>query len=107
MISNKYDYETKKIINYFFGSMFIYITGSKDNINKKPHTAAMDIMLKELKLDINNVIYIGDSHFDAEFANNCGCDYFLVTYGEENIKTLRRFNPIAFINYPRELLNFL
>lgn len=107
VISNKYDYETKKIIHHFFEGMFIYITGSKDSVNKKPQTDAMDIMLKELNLEVENVIYIGDSHIDAEFANNCGCDYILVTYGEEHIETLKKFKPLAFINYPEELLKYL
>ena len=107
VISNKYDFETKKIIRHFFGEIFTYISGSKDNVKKKPFKDAMDNMLQELEIDIKNVVYIGDSHFDAEFANNCGCDYFLVTYGEEDEETLKKYSPIAFVNYPDELLKFL
>ena len=107
VISNKFDLGTQKIIKHFFGERFIYISGSKENIKKKPHMEAMNIMLESLKLNNNDVVYVGDSHFDAEFAINCGCKYFLVTYGEESIEELKYYNPIAFIKDIKEILTFL
>lgn len=107
VISNKFDIGTQKIIKHFFGDRFTYITGSKENIKKKPHVEVMNRMLEKLKIDIDKVIYVGDSHFDAEFAINCGCKYFLVTYGEEKIDLLESYSPIAFIDDIYSIINFL
>lgn len=107
VISNKPDRETKKVIKHFFNDRFIYVAGAKKEVERKPNKEAMTILTKELNIDISDVIYVGDSHFDAEFAINSGCPYFLFDYGYEKKEILYTYNPIAFLKMPSDLLKYL
>ena len=107
VISNKPDKETKKVIRNYFGNRFSYIAGAKQEVARKPNKESMDILLKELSMSIEDVIYIGDSHFDAEFAINSGCPYFLFDYGYEKKEILYTYKPIAFLSKPDDLLKYL
>lgn len=107
VISNKPDFETKKVIDYFFKDRFIYVAGAKENVKRKPDKEAMSNLLETLHLNIEDVYYIGDSHFDAEFAINSGCKFFLFEYGYENQEILHTYNPVAFLNNPLDLLKYM
>ena len=71
---------------------------------RKPHPEAMEILMKELNLSINDITYIGDSQFDAMFAENSGCEYFLFEYGYSSKELIHKFKPTAFLNNAKELL---
>lgn len=107
VISNKPDKETKKVIKHYFGDRFIYLAGAKKEVERKPHKEAMEILCRQLNLAIEDIIYVGDSHFDADFAINSGCPYFLFTYGYENKETLYTYKPLAFLSEPNDLLKYL
>lgn len=107
VISNKPDRETKKVVKHYFGDRFIYLAGAKDGVERKPHKEAMEILCRELSLNINDIIYVGDSHFDADFAINSGCRYFLFEYGYEDKEILHTYKPIAFLNEAKDLLKHL
>lgn len=106
VISNKPDFDTNRVVKHYFGDRFKYVVGSKKEVQRKPHKEAMDILLKELSLNINDIIYVGDSHFDADFAINCGCEYFLFTYGYESKEILYSYKPVAFLDKARDLLKY-
>lgn len=106
VISNKPDADTKRIIKYYFGDRFEYVYGWKNEVNRKPDKMAMDIMMRELSLDINDIIYIGDSRYDAEFAINSGCDYYLFEYGYENKEVLYSYKPLHFLSKANDLLKY-
>lgn len=105
VISNKPDFDTQRIVRHYFGDRFSYVAGSKVGVARKPHPEAMDILLNELNLNISDITYIGDSQFDAMFAENCGCKYFLFEYGYSSKELIHKFKPISFLNNAKELLN--
>ena len=107
VISNKPDFDTKRVVTHYFGDRFSYVAGAKDGVERKPSPMAMNILLQELETNIDDVIYVGDSHFDAEFAINSGCKYLLFTYGYEQKDILRSYNPIAFLDSASDLLKYL
>ena len=68
---------------------------------------AMDILLDEFKLSINDVVYVGDSRYDAIFSINCGCEYFLMNYGYDDKEVLKEYKPRAFLDNMKELILYL
>ena len=77
VISNKPDIDTKNIVKHYFADRFFYVVGWKREVERKPSPMAMEIFLKEHNLTINDIAYVGDSRYDANFAINSGCDYYL------------------------------
>jgi phosphoglycolate phosphatase len=107
VISNKPDQNTKHVVKHYFKDRFNYVVGAKKEVQRKPNSEAMQILLKELNLEIDDIYYVGDSHFDAEFAINSGCNYFLFTYGYESKDILYSYKPVAFLDSPSDLLKYL
>lgn len=106
VISNKPDPDTNKVVKHYFKDRFKYICGWKKEVNRKPDRMAMDIMIEALDLDINDITYVGDSRYDAMFAINSGCKYFLFEYGYEKKDILHSFTPVAFLNEAMDLLKY-
>lgn len=106
VISNKPDFDTKRIIEYYFKERFFYVAGSKKDVERKPSPMAMEIFLKENNLTIDEIAYVGDSRYDANFAVNSGCDYYLFEYGYEKKDILHSFNPNAFLKKASDLLKY-
>lgn len=106
VISNKPHEDTKEVINYYFPNKFSYVQGAKEGVSRKPSPMAMEILINEFNLDISEVSYVGDSQYDAMFSENCGCDYYLFTYGYSKKEVLETYKPIAFLNESADLLKY-
>ena len=104
VISNKPDFDTQRIVKYYFGNRFSYVAGSKVGVARKPHPESMNLLMNELNLSITDITYIGDSQFDAMFAENCGCEYFLFEYGYSSKELIHKHKPTAFLFNAKELL---
>ena len=106
VISNKPHEDTLEVVNYYYPGKFTYIVGAKPDVIRKPDPMAMNILLKELKVEISDVAYIGDSRYDATFSENCGCDYYLFTYGYDKEEIIKQYKPIAFLKEATDLLKY-
>ena len=106
VISNKPDFDTQRIVKHYFGERFMYVAGSKEGVDRKPSPMAMQIFMQEYNLNIDDITYVGDSQFDAMFAINCGCEFFLFEYGYASKESIHRFTPKAFLNEAKDLLTY-
>lgn len=106
VISNKPHEDTLEVVNHYFPNKFSHIAGAKSNVNRKPDSMAMNILLAEFGLEMKDIAYIGDSRFDAKFSENCGCDYYLFTYGYDKEEVLKTYNAKAFLHTPTDLLKY-
>ena len=106
VISNKPDYDTQRIINHYFDERFIYIAGSKKDVLRKPNPMAMNLFMEKFDLDINDITYIGDSRYDALFAINSGCNYYLFEYGYDKKEIIKQYKPQAFLQEAIDLLKY-
>lgn len=86
---------------------FINVYGRKDGVPQKPDPYEANLLIKEMNLKKEEVLYVGDSKVDYQTACNAelkfiGCAWgfsgkqFLIDIGVENI-----------IDKPNELLNYL
>ena len=106
VISNKPHEDTIEVVNYYYPNKFDYVVGAKSDVLRKPDSMAMNILLEEFGMTISDVVYIGDSRYDARFSKNCGCDYYLFTYGYDNEEIIKQYNPVAFLNEALDLLKY-
>ena len=106
VISNKPDRETQIIMNHFFPNTFDYVVGSKKDVKRKPDPEAMHILLEKFGLEMSEVSYVGDSHFDAMFSENCGCNYYLFEYGYDKNEVIHEYKPNAFLKETKDLLKY-
>ena len=106
VISNKPDFDTKRIVNHYFGDRFSYVVGSKKEVQRKPAPEAMQIFMQEYGLNIFDITYVGDSRYDAQFSINCGCDYYLFEYGYDKKEVIQSYNPKAFLKEALDLLKY-
>ena len=106
VISNKPNPDTQRVVKHYFDDRFSYVCGWKKEVNRKPDPMAMNIMMEELKTTIDEITYIGDSRYDAQFAINSGCKYYLFEYGYEKKDILHSYKPEAFLQEANDLLKY-
>lgn len=99
VISNKADSDVKNIVNFYFKDIFDYVAGNEENVLHKPNRAPFDLMVERLNLN-EEVIYVGDSLVDYEFAKNCNIKFIGVSYGYGKLNDL----DILIIDDIKELL---
>ncbi|QYX66411.1 HAD-IA family hydrolase [Shewanella putrefaciens] len=78
-----------------------------DEVHSKPHPEMISSLLKELNIAPNRVLMVGDSLLDLTMAANAGIDSVGVTYGAHSAEKLLRAKPIALIDSPAQLLQYL
>lgn len=69
----------------------------------KPHAEPMELYLARAGADKADVLFVGDSTFDAGCARNAGVDFALATWGTHNLELDATYKP----SHPMELLNLL
>lgn len=106
VISNKPDYASKKMIDYYFKGLFTYVSGAKPSLKAKPDPMALTLFAQTFNLAKDEIIYIGDSRVDATFSEAFGVKYFLMEYGYENKELLHSFKPVAFLKDFQEILDY-
>lgn len=91
------DDELKDITNLFK----IVVTSDLVN-NHKPNRDSMDYLCNKLNCNTNDVIYIGDSIIDKEFANNSNCLFIPACW--ENKELINEDNSVSDV---RDILNII
>lgn len=65
----------------FPNNKFDIIVGQRVGIPCKPEPKMFELIKKGLKLKTEEILYIGDSEYDYQFAKNAKADCLIVTYG--------------------------
>lgn len=78
-----------------------------DEVRSKPHPEMISSLLQELNIAPNRALMVGDSLLDLTMAANAGIDSVGVTYGAHSAEKLLRAKPIALIDSPKQLLQYL
>ena len=106
--SNKNDIYTKHLIEMNFPSIDLkYVTGIKPNDKTKPDPTNVLKVIDEMKLNNDEILYIGDSPTDVETAKNAKLKSVGVTWGYRPKEKLIEKGVDYIINKPEELLNLI
>lgn len=90
VVSNKFYAATQELVNHFFGDYVSVAIGERDNIRKKPSPDTVFEALRQLNVEKDGAVYIGDSDVDVMTAKNCGMPCISVLWGFRDKKFSHR-----------------
>lgn len=98
IISTKYRYRIEDILKrYEVVDLVDIIIGGEDVTVPKPDPQGILTAIERLSADKSHVLYIGDSHIDANAAQNAGVDFTAVTTGTTTAGEFERFPHVKII----------
>ncbi len=108
ILSNKPHSDVLKCIDYYFKpNTFLTVTGQKDTIPHKPAPDGAFNITKELEVNSERTIFVGDSSVDMKTAKAAGMIAVGVSWGFRTTKELLENGADHIIDKPSELLVLL
>lgn len=107
VVSNKNDSAVKPLCEIYFPGVFDLAVGASEEVPKKPAPDAVLKVLKDLRVDISEAVYVGDSEVDIETAKNAGMPCISVDWGFRDEDVLRRCGASRIIHDAPALLEAL
>ena len=107
MVSNKADFAVKELNLYYFKDLDMIAAGEKEGVRRKPAPDAVFQALKELNVDKEHAVYVGDSDVDIQTANNAEIPCISVLWGFREKEFLVEQGGKVFAETPKELLCLL
>lgn len=81
VVSNKGDFAVQELDQQYFAGLMDCAIGEKAGVKKKPAPDSVNEVLRELQINREDAVYIGDSEVDIETAKNAGMDCIIVSWG--------------------------
>ncbi len=78
-----------------------------DECFSKPHPQMLHELMEEFAVSPERVLMIGDTTYDLQMALNAGVNAVAVSYGAHSAETLDALHPLARLNSPDELTQWL
>lgn len=105
ILSNKPHGQTVEIAeNYFGKGYFEFIQGQCDGIPRKPDPESLNYIMRQLDVDKDQCIYVGDSEVDMITGEGAGIATIGVSWGFRDRAVLESVKPWAIIDKPEQLL---
>ncbi len=105
VITNKPIDQASKVIDKYFHNIFEFILGQEENREKKPNSAPMKLLFDHFNVTNKDVLYVGDSHVDYEFACNSNTDCLILPYGYSRDGFMEELDNKYKIKNFKEILN--
>lgn len=106
--SNKYHSATQKLIAHYFPDIrFEIVLGHREGVPTKPHPQIVEDILTQTQVAKENVLYVGDTNVDMQTAKNAKVDVVGVAWGYRPREELAAHNPLAIIDHPSQLIDYL
>ena len=105
VISNKADDAVQELAQEVFGGRFAIAVGEREGYPLKPAGDAMIAVMTEMGVDPSEVLYVGDSDTDIEFAANAGVAFAGCAWGYRGTQFLLDHGAARILDTPDELLD--
>lgn len=106
--SNKYHSATLKLIAHFFPNIhFELVLGNREGVPRKPNPQIVEEILEYTKVGKNEVLYVGDTNVDMQTAKSAEVDCLGVSWGFRPKVELAAHNPLAIIDNPSQLIDYI
>ena len=107
VVSNKFFAATQELIRHFFPEIAVAIGEHEaEGIRKKPAPDTVFEALRQLGVDKENAVYVGDSDVDLQTARNSGLPCISVLWGFRDRDFLLAHGATTFISHPEDLLSY-
>ena len=103
VVSNKFYAATRELCRHFFGDLVTVAIGEREDIRKKPAPDTVIEALRELGVDKEGAVYIGDSDVDIMTAKNSGMPCVSVLWGFRDKEFLLEHGATTLISKPEEM----
>lgn len=108
IVSTKYRYRIVDSFKANTSSMPVdEIIGGAEVKNAKPDPEGLELMIQKLGVEKADVLYVGDSHIDAQTAQNAGVDFAGVTTGTAAKADFEKYPHVFIANSLTELFTSL
>ncbi len=109
VVSNKFDTAVKELCKKYFGDLVQVAIGENEasGVRKKPAPDSVFRAMEELKVSIENVIYIGDSETDIQTANNAEIECVGCCWGFRSREILEEYGARFIVETPQEILKIV
>lgn len=103
VVSNKFYAATRELCRHFFGDLVPVAIGEREDIRKKPAPDTVIEALRELGVDKEGAVYIGDSDVDIMTAKNSGMPCMSVLWGFRDKEFLLEHGATTLISQPEDM----
>lgn len=103
VVSNKFYAATRELCRHFFGDLVPVAIGEREDIRKKPAPDTVIEALRELGVDKEGAVYIGDSDVDIMTAKNSGMPCVSVLWGFRDKEFLLEYGATTLISQPEDM----
>lgn len=103
VVSNKFYAATQALCQHFFGDLVDVAIGEREGIKKKPAPDTVEEALRQLGVDRQGAVYIGDSDVDVMTAQNCHMPCISVLWGFRDQAFLIAHGATTFVSSPAEI----
>ena len=103
VVSNKFYAATRELCRHFFGDLVPVAIGEREDIRKKPAPDTVIEALRELGVDKEGAVYIGDSDVDIMTAKNSVMPCVSVLWGFRDKEFLLEHGATTLILKPEEM----
>ncbi len=103
VVSNKFYAATRELCRHFFGDYVEVAIGERDGIRKKPAPDTVVEALRELGVQSEGAVYVGDSDVDVQTAANSGMPCVSVLWGFRDRDFLIAHGAVTLISSPEDL----
>ena len=107
VVSNKFDTAVKELCRKYFNELIDTAVGQRKNINKKPAADGVIEVMKELGVNKEQCIFVGDSEVDIQTAENEEIPCLSVVWGYKSIDFLYSNGAETLIYSPEEILELV
>lgn len=105
LLTTKAQDQAEKIIDFFdLRKYFDFILGRRDDIPHKPSPEPLQLICKELNVEINKTLMIGDTELDIQCGKNAGSYTCAVLYGYRTKELIEIESPDFIIKELKEIL---
>ena len=103
VVSNKQNDAVLELVKDQFEGYFDYVIGEKEGVRRKPYPDMIESCLKELGVDKEEAVYIGDSEIDILSAKNADMDCISVSWGFRKKDFLKQYEDVHIVDHVSEL----
>ena len=107
VLSNKIDSASQQLIEYFFPGKTDVVFGEHVGVPRKPDPTSCRMVMQQLGVHPEQVLYVGDSGTDMQTAKNAGLYAVGVTWGFRSKEVLLEYGADVLVHRPEQILQIL
>ncbi len=106
--SNKPHLFSQRIVDHFFlAHTFVCVYGNKKQLPQKPNPTGALLIASEFNLNVNEIVFIGDSAIDIKTGKNAEMTTLGVEWGFRERSELVSNGADKIVQHPCEIINFI